>query len=276
MDLMNYLDPPKIIKAPFGYPGGKLRSINKILPHLPVRNKYIEVFGGTGVVLFNRPKSINECFNDRHSGITDFYKCIQDPKMMKELMEKIELSIHSRDFWEWCKETWDSKDTVDRAFRWYYMTKYSFSQMGRNFGRTIGGKNRDSGKMVRALPMFNAIHFRIKRVTIENKDFRDIIREYDSEDAVFYLDPPYLDTGQCYKHLMTVADHEALLKLIFKSKGFFAVSGYSDPLYNDQNWDESYSWKTKEYISGNAVSEANHKLEEHDYGNTEEILWLKK
>ena len=114
------------------------------------------------------------------------------------------------------------------------MTKYSFSQMGRNFGRTVKGINRDSGKLIRSMAMFKLIHFRLRKVLIENRSWEEIIPEFDSPDTVFYLDPPYLDTSTgCYVHTMTELQHKQLLDLVFDSEGCFVVSGYGHPLYHD-------------------------------------------
>lgn len=269
---------PSLIKPPFGYPGGKIKSLNKILPFLPIRKSYVEVFGGTGVVLLNRMNSDNEVLNDIHSGITAFYKCLQDPIKVNKLRYYIENTVHSREFWEFCKNSWEKEDDdVRRAFYWFYMTKYSFSQMGRNFGRSTKGKNHDSGKLIRSMGLFSMVHFRLRQVLIEHQDCMKIIQDFDTPDTVFYLDPPYLDTSiGCYKHTMTETEHKHMLDLVFDSKGFFAVSGYSHPLYEKYPWEKRYSWKTKEYISGNAITIGNNKLEQHDYKDTEEVLWLKR
>ncbi len=265
------------LKAPFGYPGGKLKSLDKILPFLPMRKSFVEVFGGTGVILMNRQRSKNEVFNDKHSGITAFYKCLQDSEKIKQLEYLIEYTVHSREFWEYCKDTWKSQEDVNRAFRWFYMTRYSFSQMGRNFGRSTKGKNRDSGKLIRSMSLFKMIHFRLRQVLIENQSFEKIIKDFDSSNTVFYLDPPYLDTSySCYEYTMTLLEHRQMLDLVFDSDGFFAVSGYEHPMYEEYPWDSRRSWSTKEYVSGNAISEENHKPEQHDYKNTKEVLWVKR
>jgi hypothetical protein len=36
----------KIIRAPFSYCGSKRASLKQILPHLPYRHSFIDVFGG--------------------------------------------------------------------------------------------------------------------------------------------------------------------------------------------------------------------------------------
>lgn len=255
-----------ILGAPFGWPGGKSRSVDNIIPHLPHTDRYVEPFGGSGVILLNKMPVKNECFNDKYSGITNFYMCMQDPKKLKELEDLINASIHSRQYWDYCKEFWDTGDPVLRAFKWYYMVQYSFGKMGRNFGRSTGRYNADSGKIIRATRIFEEVHRRIKHVTIENQDYAKIIRAYDSSDTVFYCDPPYMGTDNNACYTLGGIDHEEFLDLVFKSKGYFAISSYRNDLYESYPWDKSDSWGSKQTISGSV---------KQDYTKTEEWLWIK-
>ena len=94
------------IRAPFGYPGGKSRSVKKILPLLPYRKAYIEAFGGAASILLARDKSKLEVYNDRFGGVVAFYRCIRDKEKMNKLIERLKIVPgHSREEFIWCKET---------------------------------------------------------------------------------------------------------------------------------------------------------------------------
>lgn len=58
----------------------------------------------------------------------------------------------------------------------------------------------------------------------------------DSQDTLFYCDPPYVKsprTAKCvYRHEMTEDDHRALLDLLAKVEGKFMLSRYRCPLYD--------------------------------------------
>lgn len=237
-----------MIKPPFGYPGSKIKQLKNILPHIPYLNRYVEVFGGTGSVLLNRDKSRFEIFNDKYSGITSFYKCLQDQGKLDQLVEKIMYTVHSREFWGWCKDTWeDQDDLVNRAFRWFYTTKYSFGQIGRNFGRSTGISNGDSGKIIRSCELFNEINLRLRNVLIENLNYKKCILDYASKQTVFYLDPPYLDTDNyAYNKHFTDDDHIELLRLIKNNPGYYVVSSYPNALYDKCTfWTNVIEWKTE-------------------------------
>lgn len=268
-----------ILRAPFKYPGGKSRSIDKILPRLPYRGVYVEPFGGSAAILLARHPSKLEVFNDRYAGVVAFYRCLRDPSRMTKLCEAIELTVHSREDFIINRDWQNPDDDVERAFRWYYMTEYSFAGLGRNFGRSTSARAR-LVSIRDKLPLFPKIHDRFKRVQVENQDWYDCIIDYDSPDTVFYIDPPYIDadTG-IYKSKMTHDDHRHLLDVIIHLQGFVAVSGYSNPIYENQDWDNRHEWESYVSIQSQAYTETNFKahLKGMDKRSTaKEVLWVKE
>ena len=82
-----------------------------------------------------------------------------------------------------------------------------------------------------------AVAERLRRVQIENDDAFNVIKRYDSEDTLFYCDPPYphesrRDTN-AYGYEMSVSDHKKLAKLLHSVKGKVALSGYKCPLMDE-------------------------------------------
>ena len=83
---------------------------------------------------------------------------------------------------------------------------------------------------------------RLRNIQIEHKPALDLIREFDSPDSFFYLDPPYLlntRSAKQYQHEMTEEDHIKLLETIVHCSAQIMISGYDTPLYNDylHTWD---------------------------------------
>ena len=78
-------------------------------------------------------------------------------------------------------------------------------------------------------------HVRLSGVTIRKQDALDIIREYDSPDTLFYLDPPYMHETRTkngrYAFEYDHEDHEQLLRLVVELKGKVVLSGYDNSLY---------------------------------------------
>lgn len=266
----------RAFRAPMKYPGSKADSVPQILPYLPYRGAYVEVFGGTGVVLFNRSPMKLEVFNDRYAGVTCFYRVLRD--QCDALIDRLTLLVHSREEWEWCLQTWEDEHISDleRAARWYYMLQGSFLGKGHSWARITTASSPIAGVIANKLEYFAKIHTRLNNVQIENLDFRDCIRDYDNTNVVFYCDPPYLDEdATSYKHRMSQDDHEQLLELIMQGKGYFAISGYANPLYDSMSWTKRVTWERRDRANAQAVSAHNHRTEKGSRDLKEEVLWIK-
>lgn len=266
------------LRAPYPYIGGKSRSVQELEKHLPYDDVWVDAFGGSGAVTLMRRPSKLEVFNDRHAGIVSFYRCIRDKKKLDELVQRLELTVHSREEFIWCKETWeyDAIDDVERAARWYYMQAFSFGGKGRYFGRSLKPLNGSFASKIRDnLVLFHDIHHRFSNVQVENSDWRLILKDYDGPNTVFYLDPPYYEKN-CYQHNMSKADHIELCERIFKSEGFVALSGYDNPIYNNYPWDRKIEWSSHVTITTRAIETDTTGVTELGSNNNIECLWIKE
>jgi DNA adenine methylase len=287
-DLLNMLDEAenysgtdvsRVLKGPFSWPGAKNRSLEPILNALPYDKGYIEVFGGSGVVLLNRRPSPFECFNDRNSAVTDFYRCIKDREKLAKLIELVKASINSKELFLEYRDTWiTTQDPVERAYRWIYSIMLSFGKLGRNWGRNLSDSTLMPALFARC-ELWCDLHGRLKNVQIENADWQYMLERYDDRNAVFYLDPPYLNAYQgTYIHEMTVADHKAMLDKVFKMKAFVALSGFPNDLYSKYNWDKVIEWKVYQAIKSVDDGEGNckaHLAGVSDRTMQTEKLWIK-
>ena len=257
-----------IIKAPFGWSGGKSRTVEWIVSHIPQSESFVDVFGGSGIVMLNKPATGNDVFNDINSGIVSVYRCLRDPIKRDQLITWIELTIHSYEDWVTCKETWkDVENDVERAGRWLYLTHYSFSKQGRAYG-FARAKNKFSGSLVSKIAAFGPVHDRFKNVNVENRDWRLMLDRYDSKGTVFYLDPPYPDSDMaaCYgKHIMGWDEQKEMLERIQHLKGQVVLSGYENKLYDSYTWSKRF---TKESMVSVCKSE-------HGRVKAEEVVWVK-
>jgi DNA adenine methylase len=270
-----------ILRAPFGYPGGKSRSVEKLLTLIPYRKAYIEPFGGSAALMLARTPSPLEVFNDRYGGVVAFYRCLRHPKKYSELVRRLQLCVHSREEFVWCRDTWENvEDDVERAARWYYMTIYSFGSLGRNFGRSTRDRGQMAGKHIKAIEKFHDLHVRLSRVQVENQDWLDCIRDYDASGTVFYMDPPYIDVYPgTYKHEMSPEEHTKLLETIFSMRGFVALSAYDNDFYKNRGWDDVITWEV--YTSTASQSYASGSKKEHlagleKRGKAKEALFIKE
>jgi DNA adenine methylase len=197
----------------------------------------VEVFGGSGAVLLSKAPSKLEVFNDRFAGSVALYRAIQNDDTLRELKEKIELMPHSREFFAWCRDTWEKEEGIaDRAARWYYLVQASFAGRCEFFGRVVKNHNNIPNKIRQAIPMFPQIHERLRGVQIENLDWRQCFKDFDAPNALFYLDPPYYGSD-VYGTGFTRKDHIEMCQRIFDQEGAVVLSGYENPVYDSFPWD---------------------------------------
>ncbi len=238
LSMFNELDDakPEIIHSPLNYPGNKIELMDFILPHLPKSKKFGDVFGGSGQMIISREPCDLEIYNDLDNGVTSFFKVMQDPVLHQELYKRCHMLVHSKQLFEEFKQQWpQEQDPLTKAVMFYYVVQASHLSRGRTWGKVTSGKADIYRKIDRYLPLFSKIHNRFRKVQIENMHWEKLIPTYDDYDMVWYCDPPYYDSNE-YKHRMTREDHKRFLDLVFKSKGYFAVSGYKSDLYMGYKW----------------------------------------
>jgi len=275
-------DRTEIQRAAFGYMGGKNKSIPYLNKYIPVRKKWLDHFCGSCVVTLNRPESEFEMINDRYGGLVNFYRCLQDKKKLKQLLERLDACPGaSREEFYYCKNTWcDEVDDVERAAKWFYMIRLSMLGKGQAFGR--GTNPPGYYPLPKSLELFWPIHYRLRNVTIENLDFETCFRDFDGISAVHYFDPPYIgtDSGIYVGDAWTRDDLSRLLKCCEKAEGFVALSGYADEQIDScKFWTNRITWEVAIMAEPHAFSETNYKAEMKDIkegkGRAKEVLWVK-
>lgn len=113
-------------KVPFWYIGSKSYMARHIVDHLPDHRCYIEVCGGTGAVLFAKPRSAYEVYNDLDDDVYSFFIALRDHP--EELIKYLQLCPASRKLVQvWSKLDSKYMTTLERAARFFVLTMLSFS-----------------------------------------------------------------------------------------------------------------------------------------------------
>ena len=242
------------------YFGGKWRLAPWIIEHFPAHRVYVEPFGGAASVLLRKPRSYAEVYNDLDGEIVNLFRMARDAG--PELLRRIELTPFSReDFNDSFEPT---EDPLERARRTIIRSQMGFGcnltrpnrdQSPQRTGwRTYTAKNRGSipaGDWRNWPDSFPAIIARLRGVIIESRPAIEVMEEHDAEDALHYVDPPYvhstreLTNGQAragYRHEMTDAQHRELAAFLDTLKGAVVVSGYGSGLYEElfAGWDRRH------------------------------------
>lgn len=266
-------------RAPFSMPGSKNASLKHILPKLPRRGKWVEHFGGSGVVSWNVPETKLMVYNDRYGGVVSFYRCLQSKRHM-ELIQRLEhlTPPSSREEWLHARATWcNERDDVERAAKWFYMVRNSVIGKGKAYARSTNSP--PPIVLPNSLKLFEPLHLKLQNFLIENLDWRVSARDFDSIDCVHYFDPPYVDTDPgLYEHKWSRDDLADLLRTIGKLKGFVALSGYDDPQINQCSfWTERIDWNVVITSDVKAFTDENYKVDNNSgYEVGTEVLWIKE
>lgn len=244
------------MKTPISYYGGKQQMLKHILPKIPDHVVYVEPFFGGGAVFWGKKPSEAEVVNDINHRLVNFYKVLKYD--FEGFVEKADETFHSRAQHKESEVMYISQAdevTSPIACAWavWVQTNMSFGTMiGGGFGYDRSGKC--------ALKLFNKkvnltqdFKDRLRKVTIECYDVLKVIKAYDSPDAFFYLDPPYVSSDQGHYAGYTLDDFRALLDACAKLKGKFLLSSYPESLLMEYR--ERFGWKSEDIEKNVAVTQ---------------------
>lgn len=186
----------------YSWQGGKFYEKRIIIPLMPIHEWYVEVFGGSFVLLLNKPKAEKEFGNDKFSCLINFWNCVNDSRMARKLIKKIELTLDSRfNFQEYMKQEPEELSRIDRAYRFLYLTSFGFNSYHDTYYSPITHNQYKLKDWINKFKgvgrMLWGVHERVKDVIFTNYDFRDCLKNVKPHKKRFlFLDPPYINTHQ--------------------------------------------------------------------------------
>jgi DNA adenine methylase len=226
----------------FQYLGGKYSYLPWLLPLLPTCKHFVDVFGGSGVVLLNRDPSMIETYNDVNKKLVNFFQVLRDQP--EELISLLELTPHSKHEYDQAWYT-DTDTPVEQARKFFIRTNQSIWAAGgqsqvkgwcASIRDTRVKMSEKTNKWLNAVNNLSAIVNRFKQVQLECRDFRFILSKYDTPDTLFYLDSPYDKTFRSntpYEFDFVNQDFFDMQHFCRKAVGKVAVSGYDTPFMNE-------------------------------------------
>ena len=232
-------------KIAFGWYGGKYSHLDFILPHLPRdAQHFCDVFGGSAAVLLNTEPYPVETYNDVDSELVNFFETLRNQN--GKLIKQISLTPFSREELMKACATEEGLTKLERARRFFVRARQTRtglaqkSSEGRWAHCVLTSRAGMAGAVSRWLGSVEGlpeIVQRLQRVQIENAPAIEIIERYDTDQTVFYADPPYVHATRgdaaAYGYEMTDEDHRELARTLGRIRGRAVVSGYANPLYED-------------------------------------------
>ena len=214
----------ELIRPPFAYIGAKTRFLDWIYSFFPHHTTFVDVFGGSGVVTFNKVPSKNDVYNDLNGRIVNFYSVLRDVYMRQVLAELISLTPYSREEFKACKEP--SDEPVEDARRFYVKQNMSFSACGHSFGYVRGDATSKHTTFYEL--DWGGVIKRMQTITFENLPFDRMFENYDSPSTLFYCDPPYIETYGTneYTGEWGRKEQDRLIDVLRNAKGYVVMSSY--------------------------------------------------
>ncbi len=247
----------KPLASPFKWVGAKNRMRSKIAPVLEEARRglpvYVEPFGGSAAMLLALTPVKREVYNDADGRLADFFRALADPEALDAMKRFADAFPQSREIYDELKRDWvKSPELAKRGFATFYVQAFSFG--GRAFetyGVEKGAQKRNVGAYRAKGERLDDYAARFRFVAVESLDWRKIVEKYDSEQAFFYVDPPYLGTNTApYRRDLPPVDHGELVEALLKTRGRVALSCYAHDVYEPL---ERAGWKRFDYAASSSV-----------------------
>jgi DNA adenine methylase len=264
--------PPRALRPPLKWYGGKFYLARWIISHFPTHRVYLEAFGGGASVLLNKPPAAVETYNDIDARITRFFRVLRDHG--DAFSKRVRLVPYSQiEFADAANEARNATD-IDHAVRDFIRWRQSFVGRGQTWsytvGRSRGGKAEQVNGWWNAIDRLPEIIERLRRVQIICQSAFDAIARFDHPEGLIYCDPPYVHSTRdphsraVYHHEMTDDEHCKLAAVLRRCKAAVVISGYQSTLYDELYHD----WRRVSREVPNRAAGARSK------GRKTECLWM--
>ena len=196
----------------------------------------MEPFGGSGAVLFSKTPSAVEIYNDIDQGLVNLFRVLRSPSLSSQLAQLLELTPYSRSEFEDAKVA-TAGDRVEQARRFIVRQRQSFGAMGDSWAHSLDKNGKVASVISRWRKAIDRLPEAVKRLTnvqIECQGWKELIPATDSDQTLFYLDPPYISTTRVngeYLHEMSLDAHRDLINALLKLRGMAILSGYASQEY---------------------------------------------
>lgn len=219
-----------MMRTPITYYGGKQHLAEQIISMIPSHKLYCEPYFGGGAVFFKKPKSGLEVINDKNELLINFY--LQAQNSFPELQQKVKTTLHSESMYYYAKDVWNgrvSATDIEKAWAVWLITNGSFAgSMHGGWKWCNGSSGSHSAIMIKnkRIEFSEKLHVRLSSVQISCRDAIRVIKDRDSENTFFYLDPPYPGCIQQHYSGYTHKDLFNLCQVLSTVKGKFILSNY--------------------------------------------------
>lgn len=259
------------------YIGGKSKIGKWIVDYYPTdMETYVEPFGGMFWCFYNMdlkkyPNLKEVVYNDFNPLNYNLFTCLSNPERLLQEINNIPCQqrgeentpeIYREQFIRFQAEIFDENFRVEAynyevAAKYVYIVTQVFSGSKPETSSFIDLKGKYKSKYLTFRDKLTnpkwLEHF-LKITKVENMDFEELIKKYDSPTTYIYLDPPYWKTENYYSnHDFDRNDHERLANSLKLIQGKFSLSYYDFELLHQWFPENQYIWEKKEFVKAAAA-----------------------
>lgn len=278
----------KIIESAINWYGGKggtgqRKLLMDILNYIQKSEctKFVDVFGGSGIVCLNALKEIR-IYNDIDEELANLFEVIKDKNLSAEFIKQLTLTPYSEKYYKESKEKLKYEtNKVERALFFYVLTMQSRNATGAQKDNETWSVSRNKSRRGMAQAVSRYLH----NIDENLPDIIEIVREWqitndncfrclerwDDKETIFYLDPPYVKetriAKKVYKNEFSHDQQSLLVQKLLSLKGDAVISGYDNDIYAELT---KVGWFKIKYQIKTATSG------EKENPTRDEVLWCKR
>lgn len=218
----------------FRYPGGKSRLYGRIVGCVGDAPRYVEPFfggGGFGLRFIAEQRPREAIISDGSAAVADLWRLVRDePERLKSAVHGFTPSVEK--FLEFRDDLLSG--SVD-GFKELVIHQISYSGLGAMSRSPLGGLKQRSPYKIdcrwspdRICDGIDRANGVLSGVEIRHSDFEDVMKGTDSEETVFYVDPPYFEKGSDLYATSFSSDDHARLRAVLRALSGRWVLSYDD------------------------------------------------
>lgn len=179
--------------SPFRYAGGKFYARKLILPHIPDTKVYCEPFAGGASIFFAKEPSEKSILNDLDTDVINTLTQIRDNlEALLVLLDGVPATKKLHSFY---KNKFKPKNDIERAFRWYYLNRTSYSGIMKHENCYWGYGDKYSMRPENWPKHLRTVSDRLIGVELSSVDF-EVCIDTAPDGAFLFVDPPYYNADQ--------------------------------------------------------------------------------
>jgi DNA adenine methylase len=225
----NFAEDGKNLKPIFGRVGSKYSLIKDVIDVIPPHTTYVEAFVGGGSIFWNKEPAKKSVINDLDKDLVDAYRNLKSaPLSQLQQLEYLDrpddkksdyktptYKKHISQLMEELEKITPTSSAAKKLLKYFKISRGTFN----NLGKGSIYFNMNIKPYIERIEEYKRL---LKNTTITNKDYIDVIKEYDSPSTFFLLDPPYEESGNLYKS--SSIDYNEMNTILKGIKGKFLLT----------------------------------------------------